>query len=62
MEIKDYEKLDTGITQENDLILLRHKSISNFLNGCNDNIKLLKIDPASLIEIIASSETLFARL
>ena len=57
-QINDFQNLELDIHQNDDLLIFKGRSLLKFKDFCDDDIKMLKIDAISLINIIASSESL----
>ncbi len=57
-QINDFQNLDLDIIQNDDLLIFKGRSSLKFKDFCDNDIKMLKINATSLINIIASSESL----
>lgn len=57
-QINDFQNLDLDIDQNDDLLIFKGNSLLKFKDFCDNDIKMLKIDATSLVNIIASSEWL----
>ena len=57
-QINDFQNLDLDIIQNDDLLIFKGRSLLKFKDFCDNDITMLKINATSLINIIASSESL----